>query len=229
MCRHQYVSVKSLTALLFSLQMVGCGKTDNGSSPPEAVETAATADQAQKYRIAIQSNGKEIGVIDLLIQGDAATSTVADVTERFDLRNQRWQHDGSKEWVTLSECESWAIQSKDKSQTSSASVPEQIRPFVEWSLDPTFDVVSTNGILTLTSGQVDYKIAVERYDRDLANYYRYARLNAYKKAMTARKLPPFAELLVLDELERRNVMPKTMQVQIPGVPGSPVIEIFIPL
>ncbi|MEM7315858.1 MAG: hypothetical protein AAF497_22210, partial [Planctomycetota bacterium] len=50
---------------------------------------------------------------------------------------------------------------------------------------------------------------------------RYARLNAYKKAMTERRLPPFAELKVLKELERRKLMPKSMEVRLPGVPGAP--------
>jgi hypothetical protein len=224
MARHLHISAVLLTALILMLTMVGCGKTDTPAQSQGSVDAAPA--QAVEYKINLESNGEQIAVIELSIKSDTAISRVADMTERFDLKNQRWQHDESKEWVTLSQCDSWATQSKDKSRTSNASVPEHVRAFVEWSLDPKFEIESTQDMLTMTSGQVDYKIAVEKSDGD-SNYYRYARLNAYKKAMTERKLPPFAELLVLEELERRRLMPRSMEIQIPGVPGAPSIKMLI--
>lgn len=176
---------------------------------------------AQEYAIDLESNGKKIAVIKLSIDSNEATAKVDDVTERFDLKNQRWQHAESKQWVSLAQCEAWAKQSKEKSANSAASIPENFRPFVEWSLSPKFNVEATDSAITLTSGQVDYAITVTKTGADLTNYYRYARLNAYKKAMTERKLPPFAELKVLEELERRKLMPTSMEVRIPGVPGAP--------
>jgi hypothetical protein len=70
-------------------------------------------------------------------------------------------------------------------------------------------------------------IVGQKTDRDLTHYFRYARLNAYKKAMTERKLPPFAELRVIEELERRKMMPTSMEVQIPGIAGAPTIKMLI--
>lgn len=191
------------------------------------LSAATSLGQAEEYRINLQSNGEEIAIIELSINGDTAVAKVADITEQFDLKNQRWQHDESMQWVTLSQSEAWAKQSKEKSSKSSASVPDQIRGFVLWSLNPKFEITSAEGTLMLTSGQVDYKIAVEKSDSEVTNYFRYARLNAYKKAMTERKLPPFAELLVIEELERRKLMPKSMEVEIPGVPGSPSFTMLI--
>lgn len=180
----------------------------------------------QEYSIELESDGERIAVIELSINSEEAIAKVADVTERFDLKNQRWQHADSGQWVSLAQCETWAKQSKEKTSNSTASLPEKVRPFVGWSLSPTFEVEATNTTLKLTSGQVDYEIAVTESDSDLTNYFRYARLNAYKKAMTERKLPPFAELKVLEELERRKLMPKSMEVQIPGVEGAPAFKMI---
>ena len=176
---------------------------------------------AQEYTIDLESGGKRIAVIELSIDNDEATAKVGDVTERFDLKNQRWQHAESKQWVSLAQCEAWARQSKEKSTKSAASIPEKVRPFVEWSLSPKFKIEAKDSVITLTSGQVDYTITATKTDSDLTNYFRYARLNAYKKAMTERKLPPFAELEVLEELERRKLMPTSMEVRIPGIPDAP--------
>jgi hypothetical protein len=176
---------------------------------------------AQEYTIDLESGDKRIAVIELSIDNDEATAKVGDITERFDLKSQRWQDADSKQWVSLAQCEAWAKQSKEKSTKSATSIPEKVRPFVEWSLSPTFKIDEKDLVITMTSGQVDYTITATKTDRDLSNYFRYARLNAYKKAMTERKLPPFAELEVLEELERRKLMPTSMEVRIPGVPGAP--------
>jgi hypothetical protein len=129
--------------------------------------------------------------------------------------------------VSLDQCETWAKETKEKSSKSKVSIPDKIRPFIEWTLNPTFDVKATDTALTLTSGKVDYEITGEKSDRDLTNYFRYARLNAYKKAMTERKFPPFAELKVLKELEQRKMIPTEMEVRIPGVDGSPTIKMVL--
>lgn len=182
---------------------------------------------AQQYRINLQSGGEEIAVIEISIDDNIAITKVGDVTERFDLEKQQWQHDESKQWVSLSQSEAWAKQSKEKTGKSADSIPEQVRSFVLWSLDPAFDINATGNALSLTSGQVDYRIVGEKSHRDLTDYFRYARLNAYKKAMTEQKLPPFAELKVLDELERRKLMPRSMEIHIPGVPGAPSFKMVI--
>ncbi len=192
-----------------------------------AVAIVASPTQADDYELSLRSNGEELAVIELSITDDTAVTKVADITERFDLKDQRWQHDETKQWVTLAQCENWAKLSKEKTSKSIAEIPEQSRAFVQWSTNPKFEVGVTEDCLTLTSGQIDYKIAVEKSDRDQTDYFRYAKLNAYKKSMTESKLPPFAELFVLQELERRKLMPKSMEVQIPGIPGAPSFNLVI--
>jgi hypothetical protein len=182
---------------------------------------------AQEFEITFKSDGEKIAVIDLTITSETATARTGDVIERFDLKQLRWQHDESKEWVTLSQSEAWAKQSKEKSSNNVDSIPDKVRPFVRWSLEPTFKTTATDTTLTLISGQVDYKIVAQKTDGDLTNYFRYAKLNAYKKAMTERKLPPFAELAVIEELERRKMMPTSMEIRIPGIAGAPMIQVLM--
>src|SRR5262245_7753753 len=79
---------------------------------------------ATEYEIKLESNGEAIATIQLSITSDTAVAQVGNVTEQFDLKNQRWQHDESKQWVTLSQCESWAKESKEKTSTvTSTCVP----------------------------------------------------------------------------------------------------------
>ncbi len=182
--------------------------------------------RAEEYKINLQSDGTEIAVVELSIGGDTATAKVDGETEYFDLKNQRWQHDDTKQWTSIAQCQLWAKQSKDKAIEDIAVIPEKRQPFVKWTYSPRFDITSKDDTLTLTSGQVDYKITAQKSDQDLTNYFRYARLNSYKKAMTLKQFPPFPELMVLDELERRKLMPTSMEILIPGVPNAPSFKML---
>ena len=81
--------------------------------------------------------------------------------------------------------------------------------------------------MKLTSGQVDYVIEGEASKTDVDAYFRYALLNAYKKALTEKKLPPFSEVKAIEEMKSLGRIPQKITVAMPGVPGSPVIEITI--
>ena len=179
----------------------------------------------QDLKIKLSSNDQEIAAIDVAIHDGFAVAKINGETQRFDVREPSWQDENSKRWVKLSQCENWAKNLKEKSANSKAEVPKEMREFVAWSLDPKFEINVKDSTLYFKSGQVDYKIDTVKTDRDLTDFYKYAKLNAYKKAMTQRQTPPFAELKVNEELERRNLIPKMMEIQIPGVPGSPKIKV----
>ncbi|EMI42310.1 hypothetical protein RRSWK_05153 [Rhodopirellula sp. SWK7] len=178
----------------------------------------------EEYRIDLQSNGIELDVVELDIKDGIATATVGDTTERFDLKQNRWWNEASGQWVTLSQCKTWAAQSNKRTKASSASIPPHVRSFVLWSLNPMYESKATGTLLTLTSGQFDYHIMGEKSNRDLSNYFGYAKLNAYKKAMTERKLPPFAELKAIEAMERSGILPRLITVEIPGIPDAPTIK-----
>jgi hypothetical protein len=102
-----------------------------------------------------------------------------------------------------------------------------VRPFLSWSLEPTFKAERLGSTLRLTSGEVDYVVEGEASKTEVDQYFRYAVLNAYKKAMTERKLPPFSELKAIEEMKKLGRIPRRISVTIPGVPGSPVIDLEI--
>jgi hypothetical protein len=56
--------------------------------------------RAQEYEIKLEADGEEIAIVELSIKSEAATAKVGDITEHFDLMQQRWQHDELKQWVT---------------------------------------------------------------------------------------------------------------------------------
>ncbi|TWT77401.1 hypothetical protein Pla123a_20620 [Posidoniimonas polymericola] len=181
---------------------------------------------AEDFVVTMLSNGEELSRSRLSIEPDAATLRVGDEVESFDLKGTRWLDGRSGVWVTLAQCEAWAKQTVAITKQSVADAPANIRQFVSWTIEPSFEIQDRGaGTLTLTSGVVDYAIAGEQREEGLSNFFRYAKLNAYKKAMVERKVAPFAELKVIEELERRRLFPVVMSVEIPGVPSAPAFEI----
>jgi len=184
--------------------------------------------RADEYTLRIYANEQELGVVALTVDADVAIANAGSVSERFDLKNQRWQQDETKQWVTMAECKEWQKNSEEKTRRSQVSVPAEMRSFIAWTLNPIFKVEEDNQTLRLTSGHVDYVIVADKAEADVTSYFRYARLNAYKKVMTgASKFPIYPELKVLDELERRKLLPASMEIRIPAVKGAPRLRIEI--
>jgi hypothetical protein len=183
--------------------------------------------QASDLRISVKANGELAAEIHLKIEGDAATVTVAEETERFNLNEMSWLDEKTNQWITVTQCKEWANQSKARSLKSSGSAPAPFRSFLLWSVDPAFKVENSNGALRLTSGQVDYVIEGEASKTDVDGYFRYAVLNAYKKAITDKKLPPFAELKAIEEMKKLGHIPARISITIPGIPESPAISMDI--
>lgn len=175
----------------------------------------------------VKSNQETLAEYELKIEGDSATATAGDEIEKFNLKDMSWLDEKSGRWITLTQCKAWAGQSKIKTSKSTASAPAHVREFVLWSMEPTFEVEKSNGNLKLISGKVDYVIEGEASKSDVEKYYRYAVLNAFKKAMTEKKLPPFAELKAIDEMQKLGYIPRRISVAIPGIDGAPTIELEI--
>jgi hypothetical protein len=154
---------------------------------------------ASELKVAVRVNGELSGEILLQIEGGFAKAKVGDETEEFNLKDLCWLEPSSSKWVTLDQCKTWAEQSKAKSLASVATVPASIQAFMQWSLNPAFEVERRDNTLRLSSGQVDYLVEGQASKNAVTEFFRYATLNAYKKAMSERKLPPFAELKAISE------------------------------
>jgi hypothetical protein len=182
---------------------------------------------ASDLAIDFKADGESVAKIHLRIDGDEAIASVDGETERFNLKSLSWLDNNTNQWITIEQCKAWAEQSKARSGKSIASAPLGVRAFLTWSLDPSFSVEMSDEALRLTSGQVDYVIEGVASTVNMDGYFRYAVINAYKKAMTERKLPPFAELKAIEEMKSLGHIPRTISVTIPGVPESPVIVLEI--
>lgn len=182
---------------------------------------------AGELSISLKVNSEAIAKMDLKIVGDLATATVAGEAEQFNLKDMSWLDESTGKWITLAQCQKWAEQTREKTKKSTAAAPAHVRAFVEWSLDPIFKAVKTEESLKLTSGQVDYVIEGEASKTEVDAYFRYALLNAYKKAITEKKLPPFSEVKAIEEMKSLGRIPQKITVAMPGIPGSPVIEMII--
>jgi hypothetical protein len=186
-----------------------------------------TPASASELKVVLKIDGAPAAEILLRIEGDIATAKVADETEQFNLKELSWLDPTTSKWTTLDQCKKWAEQSKARSLKSAEAAPANIRPFVLWSLDPTFKVEKVNDTLRLISGQVDYAIEGQASKNATEKYFRYAVLNAYKKAMTERKLPPFSELMAIAEMKKLGHIPRRINVTMPGIPKAPKFEMEI--
>ncbi|MDQ8203962.1 hypothetical protein [Pelagicoccus sp. SDUM812003] len=184
---------------------------------------------ANSYRIELSSGGSQLATMELHIEDGMATSTADGIKEEFDLVNMKWKHEESGQWVSIKQCTEWANQSKAKSMASmeSADVPEQVRDFLSWSLSPAFEVTKDGTSISLISGQVDYAIEGIASESNTEDYYKYAILNSYKKAMTERKLPPYSELKAIEEMKGLGYIPTSISIEIPGIPQTPGFEMKI--
>ena len=191
------------------------------------MSVSAVRARAVDFVINLKANKESMAEIHLKIEGDFATTTVAEMTEQFNLKEMSWLDDNSKQWVTLARCKAWAERSKANSLKSVDSAPAEVRQFLLWSLNPTFKVDKSNDTLRLTSGQVTYVIESGASTTDMDGYFRYAVLNAYKKAMIERKFLPFSELKAIAEMKALGSIPRKISVAIPGIPRSPSFEMDI--
>lgn len=93
-------------------------------------------------------------------------------------------------------------------------------PLLKFAADPEFDQLydEESGVLTLESDPMTYRLAtvpVERSEawRDLRNYFDgFAKLNC----ILASSMPPMPRLAVNDALEKRNVVPVEVNLEIDG-------------
>jgi hypothetical protein len=208
---NRMLKVQSLASVLFLSFLHICFSATNDS----------------ELKISLKTNGESAAEISLRIEGDFATTKVMEITERFNLKEMSWLDSTGSNWVTLEECKKWAEASKIKSSKSAEFAPKEIRQFILWSLNPIFNVEKQNDVLRLTSGQIDYMVEGQASKKSVENYFRYALLNAYKKGITEKKLPPFAEIKAVAEMEKLGYITCKINITIPAIPNAPKIEMQI--
>jgi hypothetical protein len=135
----------------------------------------------------------------------------------YDLTDGSWRDFSPPRVVTQADYEAWGKASFERTKASAAkAVSVDLRQFIEETLEPKFTVTAEENRLLLAGKILHYDIrttaAFDKAKRE--RFYAYDKINAYRKAMIDRKLPPFAQLAVSRELATRDVTPTEMKVEI---------------
>ena len=142
----------------------------------------------------------------------------------FDLEEMSWTEFDPPREVHLKDCEMWNRISVEKSRKSLSKVTDaKLKHFLETMIDPKFEIKKTENSITLENDVIAYHISspltVSPFQR--TQFFKYDRLNAYRKAMHERKLPPTAQLVVDDEMEKSKFVPGEIEVTI-ETPKDPI-------
>ncbi|WP_395741912.1 hypothetical protein [Prosthecobacter sp.] len=185
---------------------------------------SATGD---KLQVDVKAGGELVANFTLTVDASQAVAEAEGQRELFNIREMSWLEPSTGQWVSLDRCKAAADQSKAQALVSAVSAPATMKAFLLWSLNPSFEVQEANGVLKLTSGQMDYVIEGVASQKNAERYFDYAVLNAYKKAMTDQGMPPFAELQALAEMRKLGCIPRKIAVTFPGMPEAPGIVMEI--
>jgi hypothetical protein len=85
---------------------------------------------------------------------------------------------------------------------------QTLERFVELSLAPKFEISEGDDELTLSNEIMTYRVSrpMQLDELQLKRFFTHHRLRTYREAM-GKRIPPFAQLAVIDELARRQFAP----------------------
>ena len=177
---------------------------------------------AKPFKIAMEvSAGDEGAEVDVFFVGDAAIQLNNDdppsVLVHYDLKDMSWRDPPKKQKVRLADGVAWAEASAKKSRQSLQKVADpKTKKFAALTLDPSFETKLDGETLVMTNEAFEYRISSDQKfaEGQKTRFFAYDHLNAYRKAMTDRKLPPFAQLVVTKELEKRAMIPSRLELTI---------------
>jgi hypothetical protein len=194
------------------------------SSPAPQNRDAAeieTKGDSFKLNTAVTAGGQELFAATIFFVGHYAVEFTGESESEplviYNLHDMSWRDIPQRRTVRISDCKAWAKASAERSRATLAKAPDPgFRRFVEAMLNPQFTAAMKNDKLTLTNDVVKYEIeSTQNVSKArLAKFFAYDILNAYRKAMVDRKLPPFPQLAVDEELKARGMAPNEMNITI---------------
>jgi len=143
--------------------------------------------------------------------GDTADAAI------YDLEEMSWWTSEEPRAVTLKTAEKQAEDSRTQLRLSRAkSQDTAFNLFVDQLINPKFDIQEEQGTLSMKSPAFNYRmsgrLALDPLQR--RRLLDYDRLNAYRKSQMESKTPPFVQLAIDDELERRDLTPARYDVDL---------------
>ncbi|MBM4034650.1 MAG: hypothetical protein FJ291_23140 [Planctomycetes bacterium] len=152
-------------------------------------------------------------------EGDADGELVA----VYDLDKEMWHEVRKGEAVDMAEVREWLKQSEERTAKSAANprVSADVKRLTKAMVQPDFEVSASGNSLTLKNEFVTYQVTgVPIATEGKIALFAWDRLNAYRKAMVERKLPPHSQLAVTGELEKRRLFPAQMVLALSLPSGS---------
>lgn len=135
----------------------------------------------------------------------------------YDLANDSWICETFKKVIALPDCEMWAKKSSELTMESiRKSTDKEAIEFTNSLIKPNFVVELKNEVLTISNSHLTYILSApinvdpKRKDR----FFKYDKLNAYRKAMIQKQVPPFAQIRVDEEVLKTGKFFSELSVQI---------------
>lgn len=174
-----------------------------------------------KLSSTLVADGRE-ATFEIYFQGYRAVEFEADGRAPlvvYHLARPMWQDRGTNLPVTIDEAERLAKEIARRSREALQQAAPQ-RALLESMMEPAFSVSEENGSLVVSNAVMRYtargttNVAPDVLDR----VFQYDRLNAYRKAVTEQKAPPYPQLALDQELEARKLLPTNLSMvfSIPG-------------
>ncbi len=157
-------------------------------------------------------------------EGDADAELVA----VYDLDKEMWHEVRKSEAVDMAKVRAWLKRSEERTAKSleNPGLSAEVKRLAKAMLQPDFQVSASGNVLTLKNEFMAYQVTgVPIAGQGKIGLFAWDRLNAYRKAMLERKLPPHPQLAVTAELEKRRLFPAQMVLTLSVPSGAGVVTV----
>ncbi len=221
--------VTAQTLVLFLA--VYCTASDESPDNDSAVPPASAADDsfqliADVTATAPAGEGAEISIPIFFSSHYAVEFELIDPempAAVYDLDAMSWRQFSPPRTITLKNCEVWQKANSESLQETLAKFSDpKLKRFIELTLEPRFETTRDEDTIELKNEAMRYRMSDPiPLDADQRkHFFAYDRLNAYRKAMVDRKLPPAAQLAVDSELERQDFVPGITELTVQTARGE---------
>jgi hypothetical protein len=196
--------------------------TDDSDSPFKVVSTLTSGDRTTRNVI--------------VFIGDFAADMRADDPLRpslvTDLKNGSWTDPTSGRQFTLTSVAAWQQEwYRNVLEPRLLNVVDpQARDVLRDIYDPRFEVISeSGGWLRLKSLTYDYHVraGAPLPDGQRERFFKYSRIQAYRRAIANGEPPPLAQLRVDDELAKRRIVPAELRIAVDQKVRSSQLDVLI--
>ena len=196
--------------------------TSNAAAQTRAATAAAAVDSDAPFKVLTTlTSGDQTVANAIVFIGDYAADMRGDDPLQpaavVDLKHEAWTDLTSGRHYTLAAVQAWEQEwRRDFLEGRVANVTDrQTRDLLRDVYDPHFEVVpEADGWIRFKSMTYDYLVrpGAPLPDGQRARFFKYARIQAYRRAIANGEPPPLAQLRVNDELAKRRIVPAELRI-----------------